>query len=556
MDDRAELVDLLEVLTPTGIQHLKQDLLLDGMDLRITNGLKLCGIGFVCGGFDAFSDLAIGDTFFSGPVSDRQLQAKLGLNCLIEAVNIPLIGEGFLRHGLKDDIVDHIVAHFVGRICDGLCVHEVATLFKDRLALIIDDVVIFQDVLADLEIALLDFLLRGFDGLVHPRVGDAFVFLDAETFHDRVEAICCEHAHQVIFNRDEEFGLARVALTSSTAAQLVIDPTAFVAFRAEHEQATSIQRSLSGDFDFCLEARFHVGDFGFIGHAAFVSLKLGAFFLKAHFDIAAKLDVGSSASHVRGDRDIPGHASIRDDFSFLCVVAGVENLVGDLGAGQQRGNDLGLFDGGCSEQDRLALGACGTDLFDDFLIFGGGDPVDDIIIVDTLDRFVGWQLEDFQIVDVAELVGFCDGRTGHAGELVIKAEIVLEGDRRQCLVFRLDVEAFLGFDRLVKAFRQTAAFHHPACEFVHQHDLTILDQIILVAVEQFVGAKGLIGMVNNRDVVGFPERAFQQASLIQKLFEQLGTVFGEHNRALFLVEIDVLLVFELRYQFIDRSIEV
>jgi hypothetical protein len=37
-------------------------------------------------------------------------------------------------------------------------------------------------------------------------------------------------------------------------------------------------------------------------------------------------------------------------------------------------------------------------------------------------------------------------------ELVVQAEIVLEGDRGQRLVFRLDLDAFLGLERLVQAF--------------------------------------------------------------------------------------------------------
>jgi hypothetical protein len=62
-------------------------------------------------------------------------------------------------------------------------------------------------------------------------------------------------------------------------------------------------------------------------------------------------------------------------------------------------------------------------------------------------------------------------RTGHAGQLVVEAEIVLEGDRGQGLVFRLDAHVLLGFQRLVLAFGVAPARHHAAGELVDDDDL-------------------------------------------------------------------------------------
>ena len=76
------------------------------------------------------------------------------------------------------------------------------------------------------------------------------------------------------------------------------------------------------------------------------------------------------------------------------------------------------------------------------------------------------------------------GRAGHAGELLVHAEIVLEGDRGQRLVLRLDRHVLLGFQRLVQAFREAAARHHAAGEFVDDDDLVVADDVVLVALEQ------------------------------------------------------------------------
>src|SRR3546814_20140118 len=55
-------------------------------------------------------------------------------------------------------------------------------------------------------------------------------------------------------------------------------------------------------------------------------------------------------------------------------------------------------------------------------------------------------------VDLPEFRRFGVGGTGHAGQLVVETEVILEGGGRQCLAFLLDVDAFLRFDGLMYAF--------------------------------------------------------------------------------------------------------
>jgi hypothetical protein len=51
---------------------------------------------------------------------------------------------------------------------------------------------------------------------------------------------------------------------------------------------------------------------------------------------------------------------------------------------------------------------------------------------------VGRDLDDVELVDLGEFVGFGRRRAGHAGELLVEAEVVLEGDRGERLVLGLD----------------------------------------------------------------------------------------------------------------------
>ena len=47
--------------------------------------------------------------------------------------------------------------------------------------------------------------------------------LQAETLQHAVETVGAEDAHQIVFQRQEEFRAAGIALTAGTAAQLVVD---------------------------------------------------------------------------------------------------------------------------------------------------------------------------------------------------------------------------------------------------------------------------------------------------------------------------------------------
>ena len=114
----------------------------------------------------------------------------------------------------------------------------------------------------------------------------------------------------------------------------------------------------------------------------------------------------------------------------------------------------------------------------------------DLVVAILADhRQVGWDNDGFQAIDLLELIGFRIGRTGHAGKLAVHAEIVLEGDRGQRLVFILNRHAFLGLDSLVQPFRPAAAGHQASREFIDDDDLAILNNIVLIAQKEIMGTQ-------------------------------------------------------------------
>ena len=76
--------------------------------------------------------------------------------------------------------------------------------------------------------------------------------------------------------------------------------------------------------------------------------------------------------------------------------------------------------------------------------------VDEVGEVVADHRPVGRDGDHLEVVDLVELLLLGLRRAGHAGELVVQAEVVLEGDRGQRQRLALDAHALLGLDRLVQ----------------------------------------------------------------------------------------------------------
>ena len=126
-----------------------------------------------------------------------------------------------------------------------LCAHDVEALLEDHLALIVQHVVEFQQVLADFEVARLDLLLRLLERLVDPGMGDGLA-LFADPSRCRIESmrLGAEDPHQIVLQAEEEFRGAGIALTARTAAQLIVDAPAFVALGAQDEEAAGRDHAL------------------------------------------------------------------------------------------------------------------------------------------------------------------------------------------------------------------------------------------------------------------------------------------------------------------------
>ena len=94
---------------------------------------------------------------------------------------------------------------------------------------------------------------------------------------------------------------------------------------------------------------------------------------------------------------------------------------------------------------------------------------------------------NLQIVRIHEFGGFCLCRTSHTRKLGVHAEVVLQGDCRQRLVFFFNLDAFFGFNCLVNTFAPATTFKNTTRKFVDDFYFATLNDVVLVAAIQLFG---------------------------------------------------------------------
>src|SRR4051812_24526724 len=389
---------------------------------------------------------------------------------LHEPLEIPLLGV-LLGRELVDGALHHLVdplPHLLGHV---LAFEHLATLLVDHLALCVHDVVVLEDVLARDEVLLLDLLLGAFDLAREDFRLHRLVVRNLEALHDPFDPVAGEQADEIIFAGEVEARLARVALAARAAAELVVDPARLVTFGAEHVEAARLDHAL------------------------------------------AQLDVDAAAGHVGRDRDRTLLARVDDDLGLTRVLLRVQDAVRDPLALEQLAQVFRGLDRDRADQDRLTLLVALLDVAHDGLELPLSGLEDQIVLVVARHVHVGRDLDDVQVVDLDELLLLRLRRTGHAGELLVESEVVLERDRREGDVLLLDLHALLGLDRLVETLRPPAPFHDPARELVDDLDLAVLDDIVDVALVERLGLERLVQVVDELRVARVVEVVDAQRTL-------------------------------------------
>ncbi len=175
------------------------------------------------------------------------------------------------------------------------------------------------------------------------------------------------------------------------------------------------------------------------------------------------------------------------------------------------------------------------DVVDDRAPLLGFGAIDEIGLLDSDQRPVGRNHHHVEVVDLGELGGLGLGRAGHARQLLVLAEVVLEGDGGERLILALDLDAFLGFDGLVQPVAPPASGHQPTRELVHDDDAAVFDHVLHVQVVMDVSPEPLLHVVEQGHVGRIVEAARLQP-MRQQLLGLRHAALGERRRLVLLVD--------------------
>ena len=167
-----------------------------------------------------------------------------------------------------------------------------------------------------------------------------------------------------------------------------------------------------------------------------------------------------------------------------------------VGALQHLAEDFGDFDARSTDQDSTAFLEVVLDGFDDGVILLTLGAIDQIVEVLTLDVAVRGDHDHVKLVDLVELTGLGLCRTGHAGQLVIQAEVVLQRDRGERLCVLLDDHAFLCFDGLMQTVGIATSLEDTTRKLVNDLHLAVLHDVLIIDGVQRVGPEQLVDDVD------------------------------------------------------------
>ena len=213
-------------------------------------------------------------------------------------------------------------------------------------------------------------------------------------------------------------------------------------------------------------------------------------------DTFAQFDVGAASGHVRRDGHRSAQSGAGDDLRLLHMELRIQDGVRNFVSLQHPAENLGGLDTCCSDKDRLSATMGGLDLVNGCGKLFPAGFVDAVVFVDARDDTVGRDDGDLESVNVVEFVGLGLGCSGHAGEFLVQAEVILDGDRGHRLCFPVDLDTLLGLDGLMESVAPAAARHLASGEGIDDDDLVLLNDILHILLVEAEGLQELGNVVH------------------------------------------------------------
>ena len=227
------------------------------------------------------------------------------------------------------------------------------------------------------------------------------------------------------------------------------------------------------------------------------------------------------------------------------MVLGIQDFVGDSHLAKQCADELRFLDRDGTDENRLAL------LVDTFDFLADGPVLEllveehEVVQILTDDRQVSGDDHDIQVVDLVEFGGFGVCRSGHARELVVHSEEVLERDGCQGLVLAQDPDVLLGLDGLMQTVGVASSVKDSSCKFIYYLDLIVGDDIVGILVVEVLGDHCLGHVMDVFEVLVVIEGALDDVESLEQLLHVDHTFGGKAHALGFLIQHVVAFGFQL-----------
>src|SRR5437667_153648 len=235
-DALLQVVHAEEVVLPEGVERLEHDELLEVAHDRRPELLLAPLVGLA-----HLLDEDVLEPFQteSRPLRLREVEpeVELGEDGVVERLPAPLLRGRVGVAVRRDEVLRQPLGHLEHILLEVVAPEQVPPARVDDLALLVEDVVVLEEMLADVEVVGLDLLLRVADGAGDQAMLDRHALFHPEPLHEPLHAVGAEDAQEVVLEREVEAGRARVALPAAAAAELVVNPARFVPLGAEDVEA-------------------------------------------------------------------------------------------------------------------------------------------------------------------------------------------------------------------------------------------------------------------------------------------------------------------------------
>ena len=136
------------------------------------------------------------------------------------------------------------VAKFLHRTGHIFVFQDFVTQSVDFFSLIVCHVIVFKQLLTNIEVAGFDLTLSSFNGAGNNTCFNGFTFRQTQLVHQSLHLFASEDSEQRIFHGQIEAGRTWVTLTAGTSAQLVVDTAGLVTLGTDNSQAAEFHNAV------------------------------------------------------------------------------------------------------------------------------------------------------------------------------------------------------------------------------------------------------------------------------------------------------------------------